>query len=397
MKKFFTFFIVIILIAGVISSNIYVYGSDYLTQSTEIYKKLKYDNLTAPSYIVMEHSNGQVLFEKNSREQRPVAGLVKLMTAYLALENIKTGKRSLTDIVTASRNSVGVGGNHAFVYAGEKFSYERALKAVIINNCNDVAIALAENIAGSQEKFVELMNEKAKELGMNDTSFYDCTGLSENNKSTAYDMALLSRALILNHPDYLNYSSTWIDKFRDEPNLFNLYNTNRLIKFMPGNDGLKYGYSPAALSCLSATFDKDGRRLICVALGLADETNALAESRYMLEYGFENYELTELVEENLFVKEITVKKGVEKKVGTVIKGKASAVINKHEKDNIVMVTDMVEEVTAPVKKGDKVGKVTFLLNDEKIAEVDVVIEKDVKKANWFQLLIRWILEWFGLE
>ena len=131
--------------------------------------------------------------------------------------------------------------------------------------------------------------------------------------------------------------------------------------------------------------------------GLPDEPSVLAESRYLLEYGFNNYELTELAEENLFVKEIKVKKGVEKKVGTVVKGQASAVLNIKEKDNVVMETNILEEVEAPIKKGDKVGTVVFKLGDEKIAEVDVVIEKDVKKASWFQLLIRWILEWFGLE
>ena len=265
-KRLFVFFMVTCLIISLFIPSVFIYGADYQTQAASIYKKLKFDDLTAPSYLVMEHSNGQVLFEKNSNEQRPVAGLVKMMTTYIALENVKTGNKTLSDVIIASKNSVGVGGNHAFVYAGEKFLYENALKAVIINNCNDVAIAVAENIAGSQSEFVKLMNDKAKELGMNNTTFYDCTGLSDNNKSTAYDMALLSRALILNHPDYLDYSSTWIDKFRDEPNLFNLYNTNRLIKFMPGNDGLKYGYSQGALSCLASTIDKDGRRLICVAL-----------------------------------------------------------------------------------------------------------------------------------
>lgn len=394
-KRLLTLILTTVIFISMLAGNIIVVSAEYNSETTySIYRSLTLDKLKAPSYAVLEFGNGQVLLEKNANEVRPIADLTKLMTFYIIFENVKLGNIAKTDTITATANSVSPGGNTAFIYAGEKFSLESGLKAAIINNCNDVTIAIAENIVESEAAFVVKMNEKAKELNMTNTTFVDCTGISADNKSTAMDMAILSRALILEHPDYLDYSIIWMDTFRDSK--FNLYNTNRLLRFMPQSEGLKYAHSTSALYNLSSTYKEDDRRVISVALGVPDENQIVAESRFLLENAIDNYMTTEVVNDGEYVKDVKVKKGVEKAVRAIISGSKKVIIDVNDKEKIEEVADVYESVEAPVTKGDKLGSVTYKLNGKVIAVVDIVAENDVKKANWFQRLIQWILEWFGL-
>ena len=400
MKRFFAVMVVISLVFTsimTVGAN-KVFGADFDSQEAlRIYRNTKFADITTPSYVVYDFDNSQVIAQKNKDDKRPCASLVKLMTVYIAYEYISLGKIKIDDMIVTSANAAAAEGTTAFISSGDSFSVGNALYAIIISSCNDVTVALAEHIAGSEQEFVKLMNLHAAGLGMENTNFVDCTGISDKSYTTAYDMSLLTYAIISKHPEYLEISKINYDltTFKNGTGPFYMYNTNKFLKFVPDSEGLKIGNTTGADYCISATYVVDGRRFIAVFLGASDENVLYAETRRAFDYCFANYFYTNIQEDGEFVTDIKVTKGVEKSVGCEIEGEFSKVISAADKQAIEKKTNLPESLEAPVAKGDKIGNVEYVLNGEVIYELDIIASDDVERANWFQIFIQWLLEWFG--
>lgn len=386
-----------VMITTFLACDVSVFAEFDSQETLSIYRSTKFADITAPAYEVYDCDNKQVLTGKAADEKRPVASLTKLMTVYIVYEYVRLGKIQLTDMVTTSANAADTEGATAFISAGDTFSVYSGLYAVIISSCNDVTVALAEHIAGSEEEFVKLMNSHATALGMSNTQFVDCTGINDAGYSTAHDMVLLSEAMILNHPEYMDIATISYDTetFQNSGGPFYMYNTNKFIRFVPDSDGLKIGSTLGSMYCISATYVVDGRRFIVVLLGASDENVLYAETRRAFDYCFANYYYAQLQEDGEFVMDLKVTKGVEKEVGCAISGEFGRVVTQEERDGIEKRTELPESLEAPVKKGDKVGTVKYYLGEEVIHELDIIATEDVERASWFQILIQWLLEWFG--
>lgn len=351
--------------------------------------------LKAKSHILMDAATGQILLEGNSNEKLPIASVTKIMSLLLIMEAISSGKISLDDTVTASEYASGMGGSQAYIEPGEQYSVRDALKAIATHSSNDVTVSLAELVAGSEQGFVVLMNEKSKELGMSNTNFQDCTGLTDDGHySTAHDIALLSRELILKEPEILAYTSIWIDSFRDGE--FELVNTNRLVHFYDGCDGLKTGFTRAAGHCLSATAKRNNMRFISVVLGEPDSNTRFAETRKLLDYGFANYESVGVNTGGEKVNEVMVKKGLNSKIAAVYKDDVNLLLARGEKGKVIREVRLKESLIAPVLKGQKVGEVVYKVDEREIAKVDLVSDKDIEKASFGRLFILLFSGWFKL-
>lgn len=381
--------------------NIYS-GLAFATQEKPVYNPTTVEKimastsvseLKAKSYILMDASTGQVLMENNSNERLPIASVTKIMSMLLVMEAIDSGKISLQDIVTASEYAAGMGGSQAYIEPGEQYSVHDALKAVALHSSNDVTVSLAELVAGSEDAFVVQMNEKAAELGMKNTQFRDCTGLTdEDHYSSAYDIALMSRELITKHPKILEYTSIYMDSFRNGE--FELVNTNRLVKFYNNCDGLKTGFTRAAGYCLSATAYRNNMRLISVVLGEPDSNTRFAETRKLLDYGFANYESVEINKKGELMSEISVKKGIVSKAGAIIGDDVKALLPRGQKTKIVRQVNLSEEITAPLKTGQKVGEIIYKIDDNEITRVDIVADRDVEKITFGNIFLRMLKSWF---
>jgi len=351
--------------------------------------------LKAKASILMDAMSGSVLIENNSHERLPIASITKIMTMLLVMEAIDSGKITFDDIVPVSEHSYSMGGSQVYLKPGEQFTVTEMLKAVAIHSANDASVALAEKVAGSEEAFVAMMNEKARELGMNDTNFLDATGLTdEGHYSSAYDIAVMSRELIMKHPKILEFTSIWHDTFRDGK--FSLDNTNKLIRFYEGANGLKTGFTSAAGYCLSATAKKNGLQLISVVLGEPDSNTRFAEARKLLDYGFANYETIKVNTKGEDVQEVEVAKGMKTKIKGIYADDVNILLKKGDKGKVDREVRMEEDITAPVKAGQKIGEVIFKIDDKEVTKADVVADSDVERASFIRLFFRMILEWFGI-
>ncbi len=385
------------LFTSLLTCSVTTYAEFDSQETLSIYRSTKFADISAPSFEVYDYDNKQVLTGKANDEKRPVASLTKMMTVYIVYEYVRLGKITLSDMVTTSQYAADAVGATAFIAPGDTFTVSSGLYAVIISSCNDVTVALAEHISGSEAEFVKLMNSHAKALGMANTNFVDCTGISDEGYSTAHDMVLLSEAMILNHPEYMDIATISYDTttFQNSGGPFYMYNTNKFIRFVPDSDGLKIGSTLGSMYCISSTYVVDGRRFIVVLLGASSENTMYAETRRAFDYCFANYFYASLQEDGEFVMDLKVTKGVEKQVGCAISGGFNRVVTKEEQTGIVRKTDLPESIEAPVKKGDVLGKVEYYLGEEVIYELDIVATDDVERANWFQIFIQWLLEWFG--
>lgn len=351
--------------------------------------------LKAKSYVLMDASAGQVLQQNNSSEKLPIASVTKIMSMLLYMEAIDSGKISLKDVVTASDYASGMGGSQAYIEPGEQYSVHDALKAVALHSSNDVTVSLAELVAGSEEGFVVLMNEKAADLGMKNTQFKDCTGLTDvDHYSSAFDIALMSRELITKHPKILEYTSIYTDTFRNGE--FDLTNTNKLVKFYNGCDGLKTGFTRAAGFCLSATASRNNMRLISVVLGESDSNTRFAETRKLLDYGFANYESAQVNKKGEFVSDISIKKGEVSKASAVIGNDVELLLPRGQKTKIVRQVSLDETITAPVVAGQKIGEIIYKIDENEISRVDIVSDKNVEKINFGKIFTRMFRSWFSI-
>ncbi len=346
--------------------------------------------LTSPSVILCEASTGQVIFEKNADERRPVASVNKVMTILLTLEAVDEGRVSLEDQVTVSPHAASMGGSQAFLDAGERYKLSELLKTVIVASANDSAVALAEHLAGTEESFVRLMNTRAEELGLTNTHYANCTGLpAQEHYTTARDVAKLSAQLDL-HPIYYRYSTIWMDEIKHRGGrVTSLTNTNRLIRFYPGCDGYKTGSTNEARYCVSATAKKEGMRLIAVVLGTPAGQTRFDEARAMLEYGFANVQLvTPIAQGQALDMTVPVRLGGRDEVSVLSGGTCSLLERRGEKNALSLEAALVEKVNAPVYAGDVLGEIRVKRGDEVVAVVPAVAGEDVQLPGMVDALIR---------
>jgi D-alanyl-D-alanine carboxypeptidase (penicillin-binding protein 5/6) len=341
------------------------------------------DEITAKSAVLMDAATGKVLFEYNADEALPPASVTKVMTLLLVFEAIDSGALALTDTVTASENAASMGGTQIYLEPGERMSVEDLVKSVVISSANDAACALAEHIAGSESAFVAKMNERARELGMNNTNFENTNGLDDtakNHVTSARDIAIMSREL-MKHEKIFDYTTVWMDTVRNGE--FGLSNTNRLLRTYSGCTGLKTGSTSKAKFCISATAKRGDLSLIAVVMGAPtrDERNALAAK--LLDFGFANYALFSEGEEEL--PEITLTGG-EKNTLRLKKEGCSALLEKADIAKIKAEYDLPESVAAPVKKGDTVGKVTYKCGETVVGTANIVAAEDGAKMGFFKMM-----------
>ncbi|KNY25043.1 D-alanyl-D-alanine carboxypeptidase family protein [Pseudobacteroides cellulosolvens] len=351
--------------------------------------------LKAKAAILIDAETGTVMFEKNSHEELPLASVTKVMSMLLIMEAIDSGKVTYEDMVPVSEHAYNMGGSQVYLKPGEEFTVLEMLKAVAIHSANDAVVALAEKISGSEEIFVSAMNEKAKQLGMNNTNFLDCNGLTDDGHySSASDIGKMSAELIRKHPKVLEITKIWQDKFRNGQ--FSLDNTNRLIHTYNGATGLKTGFTTKAGYCLSASADRNDMQLIAVVLGEPDSNTRFAEAKKLLDYGYANYQMVKIKNKGEELGTVEVKKGVGTSVKGALKADVSLMIKKGKKDTIKQNVKMTESIEAPVKSGQKIGEITFEDNGQIIAKEDVVAVEEVKKASFVRLFFRMVVGWFGI-
>ncbi len=333
----------------------------------------------APSYVLMERDTGKLICEKDAHTKRPPASVTKVMTLLLVMEALDNGKISLEDTVSVSEHAAGMGGSQVFLSPGETISVLDLLKSTVISSGNDSAVALAEHIAGSEEGFVSLMNEKAKELGMENTTFKNCTGLDvEGHLTTAYDIALMSRELI-KHSEIKKYTTIWMDSIRDGK--FMLSNTNKLIRTYRGITGLKTGSTSVAKFCLSATAERDGMELIATIMGAPTAKERFADASKLLDYGFANFALLSIAEE-LETPELPVLFGKEETVGLEFGATPSTLVEKSKVSSIKKEINLPNEVKAPLKKGEIVGNIKIFSEDVFLCEVPIICKNDVNRLGF---------------
>lgn len=341
------------------------------------------EEITAKSAVLMDAATGKVLFEHNADEALPPASVTKVMTLLLVFEAIDSGALALTDTVTASETAASMGGTQIYLEPGEKMSVEDLIKSVVISSANDAACALAEHIAGSESAFVAKMNERARELGMNNTNFENTNGLDDTTKNhviSARDIAIMSREL-MKHEKIFDYTTVWMDTVRGGE--FGLSNTNRLLRTYSGCTGLKTGSTSKAKFCISATAKRGDLSLIAVVMGAPtrDERNALTAK--MLDFGFANYAL--FTQEEAALDEITLTGGVKNTLK--IKREAfSSLLEKGDISKIKTVTELPEGVAAFVKKGDVIGTVTYKCGETVIGKANVVADEDGEKMGFFTMM-----------
>lgn len=345
--------------------------------------------LNAKSSILIEASTGKILYEKNKDERYAPASMTKMMSLVIIMDNIYNGNLRLDEMVKTSKNASGMGGSQIFLKEGEEMSVDDMLKGITIGSANDATVALAERIAGSEEAFVKIMNEYAKKLGLKNTHFKNCTGLDENDHySSAYDMSVIARELV-KHDKILNYSSIYETYLRsDTDNKFWLVNTNKLVRFYKGVDGLKTGYTDTAGYCLTATINKDNMRVIAVVMGEDSSTTRNSEVSGLLDYAYNLYKKDTYITKEEVLGNAKVEKGNVEYANIVTIDDISIINKKEYKRGEIKFELDLKNLKAPIKKGDVVGKIKVIENGNIISEVDVTVDKNIDKAGYFTMFIR---------
>ena len=350
--------------------------------------------ISVPAAILMEPKTGKVIYEKNSHEVRCCASITKVMTMILVMEALDAGKINFTDTVSASEHAASMGGSDIWLKPGETMTVDELIKATMVASANDAAVALAEYVCGSEDVFVSEMHRKAKELSMSETVFKNCNGLDEDGHVTsAYDVALMSRELI-KHKKIFDYTSIWMDYLRDGKT--QLVNTNKLLKSYNGITGLKTGTTSQAGSCVTATATRGNLSLNAVILGGANGKERFKDAATLLDFGFANYNMLKpVVDENIF-EPIKVIDGIKSEVGVEVNIDTEVLIPKGKEHSIDNSMEVVSEVNAPVKKGQSLGRLIYKLNDEIIAEYDIVAKEDIDAINFSSVFHALINEFFKI-
>lgn len=342
------------------------------------------------SALLMDVNTGTVLYEQNSHEKLAPASVTKVMTMLLIMEAVDSGKIGWEDMVTASEAAAAKGGSQIYLKVGETMTVQDMLKSIAVSSANDCACAMAEHIAGSESAFVDMMNARAKELGMNDTNFVNCTGLddgenAQEHRTSAYDIALMSRELMKNHPDIRKFTTIWMDSVRN--GAFGLSNTNKLIRFYNGATGLKTGFTSGAGYCLSATAERDGLELIAVVMGCESSQQRTAACKSMLDYGFANYAIIspDLCDSP---SEVPVTLGSADIVKAQLGADTGMLIDKAQRSSVTTEVTLEESVTAPVSQGQRLGTMTVKAGDQILVEIPLVAAEGVERLTWGDLFLK---------
>ncbi|MCI8520025.1 MAG: D-alanyl-D-alanine carboxypeptidase [Clostridia bacterium] len=335
--------------------------------------------INAKAVILVEESSGNVLYEDNPDERLPIASVTKIMTMLLIMEAVDDGKITLDDMVSVSENAMSYGGSTMFLETGEQLTVNDMLKGIAVASANDGCVAMAEYLAGSESAFVDMMNDKARELGMENTHFMNTNGLDEDDHySSARDVSIMSRELI-KHKTIFNYTSIWMDTLRGGK--FQLANTNKLIRFYDGANGLKTGSTSKALCCLSASAKRNDMQLIAVVLGAPTSAQRFSSAKALLDYGFANYSVNTQITAGDKIQDVKVEKGVDDEVSVVAADTFSTLIKKGGEDNITTEIIMDEVIYAPLEAGDKVGTMKISRDGQTVAEIDLITAGSVEKKG----------------
>ena len=338
----------------------------------------------AGAALLMEKETGQVLFAENEHEKREPASVTKVMTLLLVMEAIDRGELHYEDVVTVSANAASMGGSQVYLSEGEQITVEELLKAVCVSSGNDAAVALAEQVSGVTELFVQQMNNRALELGMADTHFVNPTGLpADGHVTSAWDIALMSRELILRHPDIRRFTTIWMDTIRG--GAFGLSNTNKLIRFYDGATGLKTGSTDAAGYCISATAEREGMELIAVVLGGETSQQRFEDAKTLLNYGFSTYALADVTPAEKPM--APVKLGRTPAVEAVL-SQSRLLVGRGQAGSITQTVTLREDLTAPVEKGETVGMLTVQCGEDTLAELPLTAAEAVERMTWGDLFVR---------
>lgn len=352
----------------------------------------------AKSAILIEAQTGKILYEKNKDEKYAPASMTKMMSLLLIMENIDNRNLRMDEMIRVSKYASSMGGSQIFLEENEEMIVEDLLKGITIGSANDATVALAERIGGSEEAFVEMMNKKAKELGLKNTSFKNTTGLDEaNHYSTANDMAIIAKELV-KHKKILEFSSIYETYLRtDTEDKFWLVNTNKLVRFYPGVDGLKTGYTEEAGYCLTATINKDNMRLIAVVMGEPTSNIRNSEMSTLLDYGYNLWQKEVYVTTDEIINTVPIEKGIDENANIVVIDEVSTVNKKGHKMGEITYELDIKNIKAPVKKGEIVGKLLIKEDGKEVSNVDVTVEKSVEKAGIFTMYLRYLKDIIGFE
>lgn len=357
--------------------------------------------LTCPSAILMEASTKSVIYEKAPDERRSPASITKIMTAILIFDAIEAGKISLEDEVVTSAYAKSMGGSQVYLEEGEKQTVDTLIKCIMVSSGNDASVAMAEYIAGSESSFVQMMNERAASLGMENTHFEDCCGLtdSDNHYTTARDIALMAQELITRYPQIKSYTTIWMENIThvtmQGSKEFGLANTNKLLKQYPYTTGLKTGSTNKAKYCVCATANKDGVELIAVIMGCPNYKNRFTEAQSLLQFGYTTCKLYQ--DENPpELMPILVKGGIDKQVPAVYKEKFSWLFVSGEDFSNIEKMLTTNELTAPIEKGEQIGTVTYRLNGKELGSIGIYAGESVREAKFFDYLLNIVLQWMAV-
>lgn len=346
-------------------------------------------SVNVKSLILMEASSGKILYENNSHESLPPASVTKIMTMLLICEAIQNKEVTLDTVMTASERAKSMGGSTIFIDTNEKMTLNDLLKGIAVASANDACVVVAEHLCGSMESFADKMNKRAQELGMKDTHFVNCNGLDvEGHYTSAYDIALMSREL-LKHKMIEKYTTIWMDTLRDGK--FQLANTNKLIRFYKGANGLKTGSTSNAGCCISAAAKRDGMQLIAVVMGAQNSKDRFNAAREMLDYGFSQYSVTSFGDKDSEVCTVPVIHGKSDSVIALTDKSSNVVIEKASKDKIKTHINVPENLKAPIKKGDVIGEIIISLDGETLSKANLISNRTVKKksaADYFMILTK---------
>ena len=346
-------------------------------------------NVAAKSALLMDVATGTILYEQNAHEPLAPASVTKVMTMLLIMEAIDSGKIKWDDSVTASEAAAAKGGSQIYLKVGESMSVSDMVKSIAVSSANDCACAMAEHLAGSESAFVDLMNARARELGMADSHFVNCTGLDDDpeamkHRTSAHDIAIMSRELLKNHPDIKKYTTIWMDTVRN--GAFGLSNTNKMVRFYDGCTGLKTGFTNGAGYCLSASAARNGLELIAVVMGASTSADRFAAAKSMLDYGFANFALYEPeIPEDAAV---TVTLGKSSTVSAVPSESVQLLVEKNQANSITTEVELEPMVTAPVSMGQRLGTLTIKNQEQVLREIPLVASEPVERLNWGDLTVK---------
>ena len=336
-------------------------------------------DLSAASAVLMEKETGTLLYEKESHQTLEPASVTKVMTLLLIFEALDSGRIAKEDVVTVSSYAAGMGGSQVYLKEGEQMTVGELIKCITVVSGNDAAVAMAEYLAGSEAAFVAQMNQRAQELGMADTTFLNCTGLpAQGHVTSAYDIALMSRELVLHHPGIREYSTIWMDSIRN--GAFGLTNTNRLVRFYPGATGLKTGSTDSALYCMSATAERDGMELIAVVMKSPTSVNRFEDAKALLDYGFAAYSLVNVYPESPLAP-IPVLLGEQGQIQPQLERECRLLVRKGQEGQITTRLTLAQDLAAPVEQGQKVGEMEVLVDGQVRDTVPILSAQGVERLT----------------